>query len=331
MQWKRDFIISLKDKRHIDPVQKFRPLSGKFVEYLAGLTMKNLAQTATYSNAMELIAQTSMIAVDLACSDALTRMQCLGQTKLITQSLPTFWNEGTFAADYVSGLNGLEVIKYNPQYQPLSTWRVSRINLLANDTVSGKQVFLIDGSDTITFTVDIEAGKAVSIDLTDSDGSIGYLVKHPERFSVVWDTSDVRPAAWTWANENMNNSQSCGCTSQRAGIYGRWYYVQGNNGISVDMAYICDYSRLERNIAYMMNQAILYKFGSLICDEIIASDRINFFVNNSLEWAEKKKTEWEDLYSKELEKVLPSLSHTVQSIDRNCFETRRNVFTEMRV
>jgi hypothetical protein len=124
----------------------------------------------------------------------------------------------------------------------------------------------------------------------------------------------------------------CGCSGKSLGLsHGRWYTVTGNNGISLDMTYICDYSRMEQNIAYLMNQAILYKFGSLICDEIIASDRINFFVNNSLEWAEKKKQEWEDLYSKELEKILPSLSNTVISIDRNCFDVRRNVFTEMRI
>lgn len=330
MQWKKDFIISLKDKRHLQPVNPLRPRSGKFVEYLAGLTLKGIANTATYGNAMELISQTSMVAVDLAVDDALNRMQCLGQTKIIAQSLPTKFNE-SFADDYISGLNGLEVIKYSPQFQPLSTWRVTKINLLANDTVADKQVFLIDGNETITFTVNITAGEVSTIDLLSEDGSIGYLVKHPERFRVVWDTSDVRPASWTWANDAMNNSQSCGCSSGRTSVYGRFYYVQGNNGISLDMSYICDYSRLAENIAYMMNQAILYKFGSLICDEIIASDRINFFVNNSLEWAEKKKEEWETLYSKELEKVLPALSHTVISIDRNCFETRRNVFQEMRV
>jgi len=330
MEWKKDFIISLKDKRYLSPTNPLRPRSGKFVEYLAGLTLKNIANTATYGSAMELISQTSMVAVDLTVDDALNRMQCLGQTKIIAQSLPTQFNE-SFATDYVVGLNGIEVIKYSPHSQPLSTWRVTKINLLANDTVANKQVFLIDGSETITFTVDIEAGKVATIDLLSEDGSIGYLVKHPERFRVVWDTSNVRPASWTWANHAMNNGQGCGCSARRTNAMGRWYYVKGNSGISLDMSYICDYSRLSENIAYMMSQAILYKFGSLICDEIIASDRINFFVNHSLEWAEKKKEEWGALYEKELEKVLPSLSNTVMSIDKNCFSTRRNVFQEMRV
>lgn len=327
MQWKENFIISLKDKRYKDG---FRSLSGKYLEHLAGFTLKGISNTATYGSAMELIQQSSMIAVDLAVDDALTRMQCLGQTKIITQSLPTFWNE-SYADDYVNEVKGLEVIKYQPQYQPLSTWRITKINLLTNDTVANKQVQIIDGNTVTTLTADLVAGQPTSIDLVGADGSLGYLVKHPERFSVVWDLSDIRPASWSWANDHMNNSQSCGCTGNRSTAYGRWYYVQGNNGISLDMSYICDFSRLAQNIAYMMSQAILYRFGVQLAEEIIASDRINFFVNNSLEWAEKRKEEFMDLYNKELEKVLPALNHTVINIDRNCFETRRNVFTEMRI
>lgn len=327
MGWKENFIISLKDKRYKDG---FRSMSGKYLEHLAGFTLKGIANTATYGNAMELIAQSSAIAIDMTVSDALTRMQCLGQTKIIAQSLPTLWTE-SYASDYVNEVRGLEVIKFQPQYQPLSTWLISKIHLLANDTVTGKQVQLIDGNDVTTFTVDLVAKQPTTIDLVAADGILGYLVKHPERFSVVWDLSDIRPATWTWANRAMANGKSCGCTGNITTANGLWYYVQGNNGISLDMSYICDYSRLEQNIALMLNQAVLYRLGLHLCDEIIASDRINFFVNNSVDWAEKKKEEFQQAYDKELEKVLPSLSNTVRSIDRNCFETRRNVFTEMRI
>ncbi|MCS7028626.1 MAG: hypothetical protein RMJ44_12425, partial [Cytophagales bacterium] len=325
MNWKQDFIISLKDKRYKDG---FRSLSGKYLEHLAGFTLKGIANAATYGSAMELIQQASTIAVDFAVEDVLTRMQCLGQIKIIAQSLPTLWND-TYADDYSNEVKGIEVIKYNPQYQPLSTWRVTKVHLLANDTVAGKQVQLIDGSTVLTFTVDIVAGQPTSIDLTNDDKTLGYLVKHPERFSVVWDLSDVRPATWTWANHQMNNNQSCGCTSKKA--IGRWYYVKGNHGIALDMAYVCDFSRLAQNIAYMMSQAILYRFGAHLAEEIIGSDRINFFTNNSVEWAEKRKEELLDLYNKELEKVLPSITQTVVSIDYNCFDVRRNVLVEMRV
>lgn len=323
MKWKEDFIISLKDRRYQEGL---RSLSGKYVEHLAGFTLKGIANTATYGNAMQLIAQSCTVAVDMSVSDALTRMQCLGQSKIIAVSLPVLWTT-TYADDYQPTIGEFEVVKLHPQYQPLSTWRITKINLLTNDTVTGKTLTLIDGNETINFTVDLVAGQITSIDLTSPDGTLGYLVRNNAGFKISWDLSDIRPANWDWSNNS-----NCGCSGNKTSVFGRWYYVNGNqSGISVDMSYICDYSRLEQNIAFIMSQAILYRLGIQLCDEIIASDRINFFVNNSVDWAEKRKEEFQQAYDKELEKILPSLNNVVRTIDRNCFDTRRNVFTEMRI
>lgn len=322
MSWKEDFIISLKDRRYKDG---FRSLSGKYLEHLAGFTLKGIANTATYGNAMELIAQSSSVAVDMTVNDALTRLQCFGQTRIIAQSLPTLWSD-TFADSYQPHVGELEIIKLQPQYQPLSTWRISKIHLLTNDTVSNKTIALHDGDTVITLSADLVAGRVTSLDLYDTDGTLGYLVKNPYGFKLSWDLSDIRPAAWRWGNKS-----NCGC-SGKASAWGQWYTVKGNQyGMAVDMVYMCDYARLAQNIAFMLRQAVLYRFGMHLCDEIIASDRINFFVNNSTEWAEKRKEEFRQAYDAELESVLPSLNNTVHTIDRNCFNLRRNVFVEMRI
>lgn len=331
MDWK-EFIISRNDRRFTGEFGGLVPKSGLFLESLAGLSLNKMANTASYESGAQMIERLSRQAGAQTFDDALERMNCTGALKMIAVTIPPLFTGARFADTYVPMEKGLVATKYNHHHQALSTFRITKIHLLANDTVSGKVVAILDGPKRIEFVVSIVAGVPYVLDVVDPNtGRPFYMVEHPERFSVVWDTSNIRPAALGWANTGGGLGGCGGCGGSRQSVSGQdWYWLSEANGIAVDMAYVCDYSRAAAVISHDLRWAILQRLGVLICGEILASDRINYFVNNSKEWAAGQMEKWEADYTLRLNQVLPSMDRVLRAVDRNCFYTKGNFLQELR-
>jgi hypothetical protein len=335
MAWHENFIISQNDRRHHKGLTTgLNPKSGLFLESLPGLSLNKAANTATYESAIEFIERLSNTACQQTFDDAIDRMNCSGSLKMIAASVPPLWNGAAFADSFQPGERGLTVTKYNPERQALSTFRITKIHLLAKDAATSKSVTIIDGAARTEFLVDIEAEVPFVLDVVDpATGLPFYVVKDPEKFSVVWDTADIRPAVFSWANTNLSNHLGgCGgCGGNRRSVNSDWYWFSEANGIAVDMAFVCDYTRAATVMAHDLRWAILYRFGVLVCEELLASDRINYFVNNGQEWAKEKAEKWEADYTLRLNQVLPTMDGILRSIDRNCFYTKGNILQQVRV
>ena len=329
----QDFIISRNDRRFTGLPGGLVPKSGLFLESLPGLSLNKMANTASHESGAQMIARLSGLAYGQTFDDALERMNCTGALKMIAVTIPPLLAGAMFADTYAPVEKGLVVTKYNANYQSLSTFRITKIHLLANDTVAGKVVAILDGPKRVEFIVSIVAGIPYVLDVVDPNtGTPFYMVEHPESFSVVWDTSDIRPAAFSWANTGNNLGGCGGCGGSRQSVSGQdWYWLSEANGIAVDMAYVCDYSRAAAVISHDLRWAILYRLGVLVCEEMMASDRINYFVNNSKDWAAGQMEKWEADYTLRLNQVLPSMDRVLRAVDRNCFYVKGNILQELRI
>lgn len=290
----------------IDPVTTPNPSSGLFLTQL-GFTLRKIKATADLPDetplqfAQRMVDQAAMFCVN----DMLHHIPSVLWNNVIdTKIMPNFTDKYT---DYFAGERGVTVRKYSYDKYPLRGFRLSKIHVRGNDTVSSKVVKIIDGAATVSLPpIDLVAGETTSIDLN-------YVVKN-EAFSVVMDFSDVRGAVPT------TFFHTCVPCTHNAAVA---YEIQSAYGIAVDFAFECREERILCAVLPYLRFAILYRTGIEILQAIEANDRVNFFAIHKAEWREKNLALWQKNYQDELRRKLSAISNTVRCIDYACFSDKR--------
>jgi hypothetical protein len=124
-----------------------------------------------------------------------------------------------------------------------------------NDSVNGKELKIIDGANEYTFTFNSVAGVVVTIPINQQFQS--------SKVQILVDNSDVRTA------QNKHWNYDCSCN-----------YDGQTYGISLVGHYKCEETLLlcQLNSISSFKNAVLYKVGGLICEDLHNSTQLNEIV-----------------------------------------------------
>lgn len=96
-------------------------------------------------------------------------------------------------------------------------------------------------------------------------------------------------------------------------------FVEGGFGINVDIDLLCDADKIACSLLpYFMYEARLAA-GIYIAQEVMVTDRLNFFTTNNKEDIAEMARGWNNEYWEGIKSKLARVSYAIKCIDSNCF------------
>lgn len=197
---------------------------------------------------------------------------------------------------------------------------INSLTVKANTTITDKQIKIIDGGTTTTYTVDLSAGVATT-------KYIGYKCLTNE-VQIVWDTSDIKVnnsnlscstcGSWSNIHEDCGTScNDCGCDYLDAiGSDG----TSNTYGITVFAEAICDEDAFTCDIKDWLREAALYASGIEFVLAYKTARRINAFTLYQEDEYNELRATWEDRYNDEIKTLSKKLPKYLSQLDDCCIK-----------
>lgn len=294
-------------------------VSKLYFDDLPGLSLANAegaVEVGKYKDAVDLCNRKMEFSAGLVMDEILARSgslihQTLVQTKI--GHMPKYDQRKYDAASAV--FKGLH---FRRGYSQMTYLYLHEVEVLANSTVEGVDIKVLVGSDPnnpeseVSKTVDLTAGVPATVSF---DQRVG------REFWLVMDNTDVQPLRKT-----LLSGHSCGECGD--GGYPN-LHVKGWDGTREDsylhgllpiVSVRCDKEVLFCSLKSEARFAILYRTGSEILEEYLATDRLNLITLHGEEWAEEKVAEWLQKSDYYLDVALRSAGPMFAGIDQHCVE-----------
>lgn len=299
-------------KQACDPVV---PKSGLYIENLPGISVQSAARIATakHQSAVDMIADKVIFAIQFLESEVQERMMYLGY------NMPSVPNVREFC-----GLDKKTTIASAPLQRGL---RIQRNNTLAPFSMTYIETIYIKTDTTKTATVEIQdklgtvlqsyTASTLANELTEINADFSTSVND---IRVVMDNTDVQ------VYKSKCDNGSC-CHHLASKKKWRFYNVVGWDGVRCDTkAYglgvkagiRCDLRELMCYLLPYIKYAVLYKAGSMILQELLASDRLNTVIVANKEWAAETIPQWDAIVMEKLDAVIPAALKQLKKRDMYC-------------
>lgn len=295
------------------------PRSGLYIEMLEGISVKSVAniESGKYATAVNLIDEKIQFA-GIQLSEAVKKI-------LYPDLVSGLVSESFEGGEFYSSINHTDVyhtsggndcgVRIRKMKSALTRLRIPYVHLLANSDVTGKILYVVDGSREFTASIpDMKAGEEIKM-------LIDYTAKTDDVY-IKWDASDISPAnGISYGIEGPAGCQTCNNSSME------WLSVRGwNNGETSQLWGIrpfvvaeCDMDYALCLILQKIKLPFLYLVGAEILKEFIATDRANYFAINSKDWAREKIVEWQSYAEQQLLHEKHGIKNFLMQIDSKCF------------
>jgi hypothetical protein len=295
--------------------ENITPKSGLYIEDLPGISIQSAAMIAEekYRNGVDLIHDKVIHAIQLLESSVQRHIMLQGYN---IPPAPKTREICSFSKTQVNGTAGLERgirLYQNNLTSPYSCLFVNRIYIKSQTTATKTlKVQDKDGNLITSYSVDLVANELYTLEAN-------LCVYNTQTFILLDNIDIVTYKTTCW------NGDCCHWDySKRAS---RFYSVNGWNGtncdrngygIGVDIGLRCDLSAMMCDVLPYIKMAVLYKAGSEILKELMASRRLSIVTISNQEWAEETIPQWEAFVEDELETIIPTLLPTLKDNDTNC-------------
>ena len=202
---------------------------------------------------------------------------------------------------------------------PLTIIRFPYLYFASKEDLTDQQYSIIEGNDITTGTVSVKAGQEARV-------FVNYTASSKD-VTVTWDNTNIEAASGNVASGN--NYGGCTTCSSHGNGHGSYLLtIRGWNGtqdtselygVRAEVTVGCEVERAMCLVSSKLRYPILYKAGTLILREWLASTRLNFLAIHSKEWAKEKIMEWEEVdYKTKFELVAPGLANFLKQVDPKC-------------
>lgn len=266
------------------------PRSGLFINDLAGISIKRIVGIADEElvRGEQMFNTIEKMAIELTVNDFLA---------VVTKKLQPISVIGTHDVrfsnthgDWTTPQAGFYVIRLTSwELSPYSSIRINSVNFYAQSAVSGVEVRIVDGVNTYTKTINVVAGlNTIRFDKVYQSTQVEIHIPSDELILIN-----------SYQYYSYFNDVCGGCTGFDGcmGIQG-FHLLDGTytnsdyNGVGFSVSCVCDTQKMACAYLYDLRYAVWYKFGILLAEEMIGTDRINPYANASKIDAERMLLQW---------------------------------------
>ena len=291
------------------------PTSSLWIENLPGISIKSASRIAEakHQNGVDLIQDKVISAIQFLESEVQERLMFLGYNMPSTPMVRQF-----------CGFHKSQTIVPAPLKRGIA---IRRNNLLAPFSLTYIDQIFIKSQTTKNVTVEIQdklgtvlqsyTASMLANELTTIDAQFSSAVND---IRVVMDNTDV-----TVYKATCDNGQCCHWDASKK--QWKFYNVIGfdglrcdtkSYGVGVNAGIRCDITQLMCYLLPFIKHAVLYKSGTMILNELLASDRLNTVIVANKEWAENIIPQWEAIVTEKLDAVIPSAIKQLKKNDQYC-------------
>lgn len=291
------------------------PTSGLNIENLPGISVRSASKIATakHQNGVDLIDDKVISAIQFLESEVQERLMYLGYempSVPITRHFCGLEKKTTIApAPLKRGI----VVQRNNFTSPFSVTYIEQI-YVKTDTTKTATIEIQDklGNVLQSYTASLLANELTTIDanfstdvndiriVMDNTTCSVYQAKCNNGTCCNWQTDKKK---WNFFNVLGFDGQRCDTKAYGIGILG---------GIR------CDIQQLMCFMLPFIRYAVLYKAGSMILQELLASDRLNTVIVANKEWAMETIPMWEQIVTEKLDAVVPAAMKQLKKKDMYC-------------
>ena len=265
------------------------PRSGLYINDLAGISIKRIVGIADEEllKAQDLFNQVEKLAIELTVNDFLA---------VITKKLQPISVIGTHEikfsnthGSWTTPEAGYYVVRFTDwEVSPYSAIRINSINLYAKNAVTGLEILIVDGQQTYTKTVNIVAGLN-TIRLDKKYQSSQVEVRIPSDEIILMNSAEWSP----YFTDNCGSCSDGGCMGiQGYHLLDDEYTNSDYNGVGFSVSCVCDLSKAACAYLDDLKYAVWLKFGILLAQEIIGSDRMNPYSKAGKSDSERMLLQW---------------------------------------
>jgi hypothetical protein len=267
------------------------PTSGLYINDLPGMSLKLASSLADEQQVtgVQMIRQFEQQALRMVWSDIRSKLS----KTIIIQRVTDMFVTGYFDYDTpvylapVAAEVGLQLKKLD--YDPYTNIRINYVEVRANTTASGLTLKITEGANVTPFTFDIQAGipTRVYTNYAASGGEVRITVD-----ATALELEDISIGG----GNSTACVDSCRCRfGDCAEVWGWDGTQETSQGYGLVANISCECSQEQFLCAYsdMIAPAVQMKLAILIMLERIASNRINYIVQNGKESAEQMLLAWQ--------------------------------------
>jgi hypothetical protein len=300
-----------------DPVV---PASDLYIENLPGISVQSAARIATakHQSGVDLLNDKVIFAIQYLESEVQERLMHLGYNMPSTPFVREFCDFSKTQTIAPAPLKRGLVIRRNNLLAPFSLTYIDNI-FVKSQTTKTTTIEIQDNLGNVlqTFPIELLANRLTTINV-DFSTAVNDI-------RVVMDNTDVT------VFKGQCSNGSC-CHWDAAKKKWQFYSVTGFDGvrcdtktygIGVNAGYRCDLSQLMCYLLPYIRFAVLYKTGTMILEELLASDRLNSVISANKEWAGDTLPQWEAIVVEKLDAVIPAAMKQLLKKDQYCITCKQ--------
>lgn len=291
------------------------PKSGLYIENLPGISVLSASRIAgaKHQNGVDLITDKVISAIQFLESEVQERLMYLGYEMPSVPTVREFCGMEKTQVIAPAPLQRGIVVQRNRSTSPFSLTYIENIYVRTNTTKT-ETVEIQDklGNVLQSYTAQLLANEVTTIDADFSSNEV--------EIRIVMDNTNCSVYKAT-----CNNGTCCNWQASKK----KWNFfnVLGFDGLRCDTKSYgigmkggirCDITELMCYLLPFIKYAVLYKAGSMILQELLASDRLNTIITANKEWATETIPVWEGVVTEKLDAVIPAAMRQLKKRDMYC-------------